>query len=138
MDGALAIACLIVRGVFEKFPQLKLVASHLGGGICEMIERMGLQFAGGSLFPGPVSTDADQAPARPLPQDEVYRVDLLLGAGSAMRAGVGRGGGDHFIFGTDAPPLKKAAVDIIKSLKLHPADEAKVFSQNARRLLKIR
>jgi predicted TIM-barrel fold metal-dependent hydrolase len=46
-------------------------------------------------------------------------------------------GADHFIFGTDAPPLKKAGVDIIKSLKLHPADEAKVFSQNARRLLKI-
>jgi predicted TIM-barrel fold metal-dependent hydrolase len=47
---------------------------------------------------------------------------------------------DHFIFGTDAPPLKplkKAGVDIIKSLNLNPADEAKVFSQNARRLLKI-
>jgi hypothetical protein len=30
MDGALAIARLMVRGLFEKFPQLKLVASHLG------------------------------------------------------------------------------------------------------------
>jgi hypothetical protein len=29
-----------VRGVFEKCPQLKPVASHLGGGICEMIGRM--------------------------------------------------------------------------------------------------
>jgi len=36
MDGALAIARLIVRGVFEKFPTLKLVGTHLGGGICEM------------------------------------------------------------------------------------------------------
>jgi hypothetical protein len=38
------------------------------------------------------------------------------------------------------PPLKllkKAGVDIIKSVKLSPTDEAKVFSQNARRLLKI-
>ena len=40
MDGALAIARLIVRGIFEKFPKLKLVGSHLGGGICEMIGRM--------------------------------------------------------------------------------------------------
>ena len=40
MDGALAIARLIVRGVFEKFPTLKLVGTHLGGGICEMIGRM--------------------------------------------------------------------------------------------------
>ena len=40
MDGALAIARLIVRGMFEKLPTLKLVGSHLGGGICEMIGRM--------------------------------------------------------------------------------------------------
>jgi predicted TIM-barrel fold metal-dependent hydrolase len=49
-------------------------------------------------------------------------------------------GVDHFIFATDArplKPLKKAGVDIIKSLKLCPADEAKVFSQNAGRLLNI-
>ena len=29
-----------MRGVFEKFPKLKLVGTHLGGGICEMIGRM--------------------------------------------------------------------------------------------------
>ena len=40
MDGALAIARMIVRGIFEKFPDLKLVGTHLGGGICEMIGRM--------------------------------------------------------------------------------------------------
>jgi hypothetical protein len=40
MDGALAIARLIVRGACERFPELKPVASHLGGGICEMIGRM--------------------------------------------------------------------------------------------------
>jgi hypothetical protein len=40
MDGALAIARMIGRGVREKFPALKLVGTHLGGGICEMIGRM--------------------------------------------------------------------------------------------------
>src|SRR5262249_47539501 len=40
MDGALAVARLIVRGVLEKLPRLKIVATHLGGGICEMIGRM--------------------------------------------------------------------------------------------------
>src|SRR5712691_9737219 len=40
MDNALALARLIVRGIFEKFPSLKLVGTHLGGGICEMIGRM--------------------------------------------------------------------------------------------------
>ena len=40
MDGAIAISRMIVRGLFEKLPKLKLVGSHLGGGICEMIGRM--------------------------------------------------------------------------------------------------
>src|SRR6476660_1686792 len=40
MEGALAIARMIVRGVLEKFPTLKVLGTHLGGGICEMIGRM--------------------------------------------------------------------------------------------------
>ena len=39
-DNCLALARLIVRGIFEEFPKLKLVATHLGGGICEVIGRM--------------------------------------------------------------------------------------------------
>src|SRR5207248_2594462 len=39
-DACLALARLIVRGVFEQFPSVKFVASHLGGGICEIIGRM--------------------------------------------------------------------------------------------------
>src|SRR5262249_33901167 len=39
-DNCLALARLIVRGIFEDFPSLKLVASHLGGGICEIIGRL--------------------------------------------------------------------------------------------------
>ena len=58
----------------------------------------------------------------------------------AARCAMETVGVDHFVFGTDAPPLKplkKAGVEIIRSLKLTPADEAKVFSGNARKLLKI-
>ena len=97
MDGALAIARLIVRGVFEKFPQLKLVASHLGGGICEMIGRMDYAYnlQEEAYFLGPYEPMLIKPPAQPLPQDDVYRIDLLLGAGSAMRAGFRWGGPLH-------------------------------------------
>ena len=39
-DLCLALGRLIVRGILEDFPKLKLVASHGGGGICETISRM--------------------------------------------------------------------------------------------------
>jgi predicted TIM-barrel fold metal-dependent hydrolase len=49
-------------------------------------------------------------------------------------------GADHFIFGTDAPPLKSLKVEgvqLIKKLGLSPADERKVYYENAKKLLKI-
>ena len=39
-DLCLALGRLIVRGMLEDFPRLKIVASHGGGGICETISRM--------------------------------------------------------------------------------------------------
>lgn len=39
-DECLSLARLIVRGVFERFQDLKFVGCHLGGGICEVIGRM--------------------------------------------------------------------------------------------------
>ena len=39
-DNCLAVGRLIVMGILEKFPDLKLVASQLGGGISEIIGRM--------------------------------------------------------------------------------------------------
>src|SRR5262245_54289205 len=39
-DSCLALARLILYGVLDAFPSLKLVASHLGGGICEMLGRL--------------------------------------------------------------------------------------------------
>ena len=39
-DLCLALSRLIVRGILEDFPRLKIVGSHGGGGICEVIGRM--------------------------------------------------------------------------------------------------
>ena len=135
MDGALAISRLIVRGIFEKFPTLKLIASHLGGGICDMIGRMdyayNLQeeaYFLGSYEPMLIK---HQPPLLKMMYLELTRY------GHRPRVMQDRGR-RSFHFGTDAPPLKplkKAGVAIIKSLKLSPQDEAKVFAENAKRLL---
>jgi predicted TIM-barrel fold metal-dependent hydrolase len=49
-------------------------------------------------------------------------------------------GGDHFVFGTDSPPLfvlKKESVDLIKKINLSPEDQNKVYYENAKKLLKL-
>ena len=140
MDGALAISRLIVRGIFEKLPALKLVASHLGGGICEMIGRMDYAYnlQEEAYFLGPYEPMLIRHP--PSHYLKMMYLESTCYHAPAARCAMETVGVDHFVFGTDAPPLKplkKAGVEIIRSLKLAPADEAKVFSGNARKLLKI-
>jgi aminocarboxymuconate-semialdehyde decarboxylase len=140
MDGAIAISRLIVRGIFEKLPSLKLVASHLGGGICEMIGRMDYAYnlQEEAYFLGPYEPMLIKHP--PSHYLKMMYLESTCYHVPAARCAMDTVGVDHFVFGTDAPPLKplkKAGVEVIRSLKLAPADEAKVFSGNARKLLKI-
>ena len=49
-------------------------------------------------------------------------------------------GVDHFLFGTDSPPLfvlKQEGVDLINKLGLSPEDKNKVYYENAKKLLKL-
>ena len=140
MDNALAISRLIVRGIFEKFPTLKLVGTHLGGGICEMIGRMDYAynledeaFFLGSYAPLMIK----HAPSHYL---KMMYLESTCYHPPAARCAYETVGADHFLFGTDAPPLKslkRQGVEVIRKLGLPPADERKVFAENAKRLLKL-
>jgi aminocarboxymuconate-semialdehyde decarboxylase len=140
MDGALAIARLIVRGIFERFPTLKIVGTHLGGGICEMIGRMDYAYRlqDEAYFLGPYEPMLIKHP--PSHYLKMMYLESTCYHLPAARCALETVGADRFIFGTDAPPLwplKREGVDLIKNLKLSPSDEHKVYYENAKRLLKI-
>jgi aminocarboxymuconate-semialdehyde decarboxylase len=59
-DNCLALARLILYGVLDAFPTLKLVASHLGGGICEMLGRLDYNYE--LQADGFYTRDADREP----------------------------------------------------------------------------
>src|SRR3954470_20706089 len=123
MDGALAIARMIVRGVLEKFPTLKVVGTHLGGGICEMIGRMDYAYTLGDevYFLGRYEPMLiNHKPSHYLKMMYLESTSYWVpGARCALESV----GADHFIFGTDAPPLKSLkaeGVELIKKLGLSP------------------
>jgi aminocarboxymuconate-semialdehyde decarboxylase len=139
-DSCLALARLILYGVLERFPELKLVASHLGGGICEMLGRLDYNY---ELQSEKFYTRADdsepmlihQPPSHYLKRIYFDSVSYHL---PALQCALTTLGADHILFGTDAPPLtplKQRGLDLIDALDLAPADKAKVLGGNACRLL---
>src|SRR5215203_7200711 len=139
-DNCLSLARLIVRGTFEQFPTLKLVGSHLGGGICELIGRMDYAYnlQEEAYFLGSYQPMLIKHP--PSHYLKMMYLESTCYWAPAARCAFESVGADHFIFGTDAPPLKslkKDGVAIIKSLKLSPQQREKVMGGNAARLLKL-
>jgi predicted TIM-barrel fold metal-dependent hydrolase len=139
-DNCLSLARLIVRGTFEQFPTLKLVGSHLGGGICEVIGRMDyaynlLEF---SAFLGPYEPVLIKHP--PSHYLKMMYLDSACYAPPAAECCLKTVGEDHFLFGTDSPPmvpLKKQGFEMMNQIGMTPAQYAKVMGGNAARLLKL-
>lgn len=137
-DECLALARLIVRGVFEQFPTLKLVAAHCGSGICEVIGRMdyAYELRDEASFLGPYEPMLiSKKPSEYLRQMYVDSVSYYL---PALKLAVDALGVDRVLFGADAPPLSPLlprAIQIVHELPLSDSDKAKILGQNALKLL---
>ena len=139
-DLCLALGRLIVRGVFEDFPRLKIVASHGGGGICETISRMdyAYELQDEAFFLGPYAPMRIKHP----PSHYLKRMylDTVTYNPPAVRMVLDWMGADRVIYGSDAPPLtslKPRAIRLIRDLDIPVADKEKILGGNAKRLLKL-
>jgi aminocarboxymuconate-semialdehyde decarboxylase len=139
-DLCLALSRLIVRGILEDFPRLKIVGSHGGGGICEVIGRMNYAYElqDEAFFLGPyVPMKIKHEPGHYL---KMMHFDSVTYHAPAARLVLDTVGADHVVYGSDAPPLKSLkprAIKLIEDLNLPPADREKVFWKNAAKLLKL-
>ena len=137
-DEMLSIARLIVRGVFEQYPDVKFVGCHLGGGICEVIGRLNYAyelgdfcFFLGSYEPLLIS----KAPGEYL---KLIYMDTAAYHWPAVMCAINTVGIDHMVFGSDAPPLAPllpTAVKLVEDLPLNEEDKDKIFWRNPARLL---
>lgn len=141
-DTCLALSRLILYGVLEEFPSLKLVVSHVGGGISEVLGRLDYNYE--LQEKGFYVREADNEPmliSRP-PSHYLKRVyfDTVSYHLPALRCAFDTVGVDHMLFGTDAPPLtplKQRGLDLVDELGLDPSDREKVLYKNAASLLSL-
>ena len=136
-DECLAISRMIVRGVFERFPGVKFVGCHLGGGICEVIGRMDYAYTLGDKASGLGSYEPMLITKRPSDYLRGLYMDTVAYHPPAVMCAYQTVGAKQLLFGSDAPPLLPLlprAKQIIEELPITAAEREDIFGRNAIRL----
>ena len=140
MDETLSLARLIVRGVLEELPDLRLICAHVGGGICEVLPRMDTAYGlrDYAAFLGDYSPVLiSKKPSAYL--DQMY-FDSASYSPAVVKMGIEVVGIDNMLFGSDAPPLTPLlprAKEIVEQLPISDGDKSKIFIDNIARLLNV-
>jgi len=139
-DNCLALSRLIVRGIFERYPTLKLVGTHLGGGICEIIGRMDYAFEMGdeAFFLG--SYEPVLIRRKPSDYLKMMYLDTVSYHAPAIECAAKTIGADRLLFGTDSPmllSLKRKGLDVVDEAALSSVQKAAVLGGTAKALLKL-
>jgi aminocarboxymuconate-semialdehyde decarboxylase len=137
-ETTLALSRLVISGVIEKFPNIKLVSHHMGGMIAYYGGRLqiyeNLAAMRGIKYQKPL-----------LEYFKVFYADTVLGGHlPAAKCGYEVFGPDHVVFATDYPfgpevgnAFIRQAISIVEGLNISEREKAKILHKNARRLLRL-
>jgi predicted TIM-barrel fold metal-dependent hydrolase len=130
-DDTIALNRILLSGILDQYPSLKLVCPHLGGTLPYIIGRIDHQTQ--VLKRGPKYLT--KAPSEYLKQ--VY-LDIVSPLPPAMRFALDLMGPDHLLYASDHPWVDpKLILDGLRSLSLPKADEDKILGGNARKLFRL-
>ncbi len=132
-DTTLAMLKLIFGGILEKYKNLKFILPHSGSTIPYLMNRIDLQYK--------INPDCRKNISK-LPSEYfkgVYIDPAQTFNKYAFMCAYSLQGPDKVVFGSDYPFVTlEQATGFIKSLDIPEADKEKIFSKNAKMLLKIK
>lgn len=127
-ETALAATRLALAGVLEECPDVRIVWSHLGGGLAMIMDRLDRGYQRFSDCPHPPSYYLRRC-----------YFDTACTHGPALDCAHATFGPQALLFGTDVPHVPNTEKETIAALKSRPwpaADLASVFGGNVNRLLR--
>ena len=135
-DTTIAILRLIVSGTMERYPTLKIVTHHLGGGMFPFFSnRFNIKLE-----------KLKKNMNRPLSEslERIYGDTAVDGTAAALPCGHAFFGTDRMLFGTDYPfspengeVYLRENLAIVKNWDLPEEDKIKILGGNAKKLLKL-
>jgi predicted TIM-barrel fold metal-dependent hydrolase len=147
-ETSVTMAHLVFSGLFDQYPEIKIITHHLGGMIPYFEGRVG---PGWDQL-GTRTSDEDytlllkKLKKRPLDYFRLFYADTaLFGAREGTICGLKFFGPKRVLFGSDMPfdPEKGSAyirwtIEIIDSLDIHPSERRAIYEGNAKSLLRLK
>lgn len=130
-DTNLALARLSYSGVFERYPRIRWVFSHLGGTLPFMLPRLDNYYR---QFP----ECREKAPRPPTEYIRSLSFDTASSHRPAIRCAVDTLGLDRLVFGSDYPHVPGGVgpyIEALDEVATSDAEREHLFSGRARRLL---
>jgi aminocarboxymuconate-semialdehyde decarboxylase len=133
LETTLFLSHMIMEGVFDRFPNLKILAAHGGGYLGSYADRLD---HGCSVFPKQCTVTLKKKPTEYLRQ--IY-VDSIVFTPEALRHLVAVFGASQIVSGTDYPYLwTTTPVELVMNTPgLSGADRAAMLGGTAAKLLKL-
>jgi len=137
-DTAMALARMILSGLFDRFPRLQVAVAHMGGGLLPCMGRLDFGWRLGCEG----MPERAVMCCKDLPSSYLKRisVDTMGFWAPHVREAVDVFGADRVMFGTDYGPVPldpKEHVDIVKALPLSDADREKILWRNAANFFRL-
>ncbi|MFC1991944.1 amidohydrolase family protein [Chloroflexota bacterium] len=143
-ESVLSLSRLVLSGIMERYPTLKVVGHHLGGGIPFFWGRTNETFDPTNNF-NAAQRESIRLSKPLFDYFSLFYYDTAIGgSGPAIRCAYEVFGADRLVFAIDAPQgpgtgeVRLATYPgIINSLGLPEEDTKKIFAENAQRMLNL-
>jgi aminocarboxymuconate-semialdehyde decarboxylase len=146
-ETSAAMARLVFSGIFDRYPDLKIITHHMGGLVPYLEGRVGPGWdqLGKRTSDRDYSVVLKSLKKRPLDYFKMFYGDTaLFGAASATRCGLDFFGVDHALFASDSPfdpemgsMYIRETIKIIEELDITPEERDQIFRGNAKMMFKL-
>lgn len=132
IEDTISATQLIFKSIPERYPNIKIINSHLGGALPMLLQRLDNQYR----WAAPQMTEPPSAQARRMWYDTVGHFHV-----PALRCACESFGADRLVLGTDFPylagDLYRRSVFYIQNAGLSTSDEHRILEVNAASLLQL-
>jgi predicted TIM-barrel fold metal-dependent hydrolase len=130
-ENTIALTRLIMSGLLDEFPKLKLVCPHLGGTLPYIVGRLDHQVT--VLKRGP--RNLQRTPSEYL---RSIWMDVVSPLPLAVKFGHDFIGADRLLYSSDHPWVEPSLIiETVRAAGLPAGAEEKIFSANARKLFRV-